>query len=82
MQHKGGPCGPIAAVQAHVLQHLLPNTRPANSRLTTNVRNWATVKPQVLGDVLVEALGTILVRACGRASAFGGRGLGRTYSST
>ena len=61
VQHKGGPCGPIAAVQAHVLQHLLPNTRPKESPLKTNVRNWASVKENVLGDVLVEALATILV---------------------
>jgi hypothetical protein len=62
VQKKGGPCGPIAAVQAHVLQHLLPNTRPPNSRLKTTASNWGAVSPTVAGDVLVEALTTILVR--------------------
>lgn len=62
VQHQGGPCGPIAAVQAHVLQHLLPNTRPPTSTLKTNVRNWSTVQANVLGDVLIGALTTILVR--------------------
>eukprot|EP00750_Incisomonas_marina_P017357 INCI20272.1.p1 GENE.INCI20272.1~~INCI20272.1.p1 ORF type:complete len:585 (-),score=95.94 INCI20272.1:81-1835(-) len=71
VQHKGGPCGPIAAVQAHVLQHLLPNTRPKESPLKTNVRNWASVKENVLGDVLVEALATILARAAGFYTSVG-----------
>lgn len=62
VQHKGGPCGPIAAVQAHVLQHLLPNTRPPTSRLRTDDSNWASVSSTVAGDVLVEAFTTILVR--------------------
>ena len=61
VQHKGGPCGPIAAVQAHVLQHLLPNTRHKKSPLKTDTTNWSTVSPNVVGDVLVEALTTILV---------------------
>ena len=67
VQYEGGPCGPIAAVQAHVLQHLLPNTRLQSGigkRLKTDESNWGSVRDtNVLGDVLVEAFTTILVRA-------------------
>lgn len=59
IQHKGGPCGVLACVQAHILKHLLfsdPNSDPISS-LQPSVEERSAALVAAMSDILWKAGG-------------------------
>lgn len=63
VQHEGGPCGALAAVQAEVLRCLIFPDGKHTSASVQKYEHWANCTEKARNDALVEAVTRLVMNA-------------------